>query len=354
VNRFGRALGILLFLRGGRTVSASELARRFEVSPRTIYRDIGALSAVGTPIYAEVGRAGGFRLLDGYFLPPVMFTLGEATSLLIGLALLDRLRAKPFAGELETAAAKLVAALPSHLQTTLAQARRLIGFEAVPSDLLHPEPAAPGEGDEKAEAGAITTFLQALFAGRAVALTYHSPYRGREEAQAVAPYGVFGDRDRWYLVGRRLDQDATTIADEKPRLWRADRVLAITQQTRLAAIPPTFDIAQALGRVWLGEAMATWRANAPVAIRMTSAQAERLRQDWYYGRARFEPCGEPGAGDNVMMTIGESDRDAVFALLRWLGPGAELVSPMEWRAAFAAEVRGMLASYEDASSSRLT
>jgi len=352
VNRFGRALGILLFLRGGRTVSASELARRFEVSPRTIYRDIEALSAVGAPIYAEVGRAGGFRLLDGYFLPPVMFTLGEATSLLIGLALLDRLRAKPFAGELETAAAKLVAALPSHLQTTLAQARRLIGFEAIPSDLLHPELAAPGEGDEKAEVGAITTFLQALFAGRAVALTYHSPYRGREEAQAVAPYGVFGDRDRWYLVGRRLDQDATTVADEKPRLWRADRVLAITQQTRLAPIPPTFDIAQALGRVWLGEAMATWRANAPVAIRMTSAQAERLRQDWYYGRARFEPCGEPGAGDNVMMTIGESDRDAVFALLRWLGPGAVLVSPVEWRAAFAAEVRGMLASYEDASSSR--
>lgn len=75
MNRLDRALGILLWLRCRKTVSAAELAKQFEVFQRTIYRDIETLSELGIPVYAEMGRAGGFRLLDGYFLPPVMFSV---------------------------------------------------------------------------------------------------------------------------------------------------------------------------------------------------------------------------------------------------------------------------------------
>src|SRR5690348_4216047 len=102
MNRFDRALAILLLLRSGKTLSAPELARRLEVSTRTIYRDIETLSTVGVPVYAETGREGGFRLLEGYFLPPIAFSVGEATSLITGLAMLERLRARPFATELDS------------------------------------------------------------------------------------------------------------------------------------------------------------------------------------------------------------------------------------------------------------
>jgi predicted DNA-binding transcriptional regulator YafY len=352
MDRFSRALGILLFLRVRKTVSASELARRFEVSTRTIYRDIAALSAVGVPIYAELGRTGGFRLLDGYFLPPVMLSIGEATSLLTGLAFLARLRAKPFTSELETAAHKLLATLPDHLRATLARAQPLIGFEPIPSDIFHPEPGDPttlpdervrrgtasSSSDTIHEANVITTFLSCLFERHAAALTYRSPYRACQEAEVVAPYGVFWDRDRWYLVGRRLDQE------EAPRLWRADRVLSIARQPQQIPVPPTFDVTQLLGRMWLTEAMAHWMTNAPTVNRMSRAQAKRLKQDWYYGHARFDDH----ESDEVVMTFGESDRRIVFALLRWLGPGAELLSPEAWRVAFTTEMRAMLAPYEEA------
>src|SRR5260370_34031847 len=66
MNRFERALGILLHLRSGKEISASDLAQRLEVSRRTIYRDMDVLSTLGVPIYAERGHAGGFRLLEGY------------------------------------------------------------------------------------------------------------------------------------------------------------------------------------------------------------------------------------------------------------------------------------------------
>jgi len=339
MNRFDRALGMLLLLRSGRTLSATELARRFEVSPRTIYRDIETLSAVGVPVYAEQGRAGGFRLVEGYFLPPITFSAGEATSLLTGLALLRRLRARPFPVDLDAAGAKLLAALPEHLRRTLAETERIIGFEATPHDSFHPDltesATAPDDQVAAIESQVITTFLQCILDRHTVALEYRAPHRA-PAGHVLAPDGLLWDRDRWYLIARRMDRN------EAPRLWRADRVLAIARHIQSSDAAPPFDIAQLLGRRWLDDAMAQWAAQAPVSIRMTPAQAAHLKRDWYYGHARFD---EHRQGD-VLMTFGESDRQVVFALLRWLGPGAELIAPESWRAAFAADVRALLAPYD--------
>ena len=344
MNRLDRALGILLVLRTGTTVSAAELAQRFEVSPRTIYRDIDALGAIGVPVYAEMGRAGGFRLVEGYFLPPIMFAVGEATALLVGLTLLRRLRATPFAAELETAGHKLLAAVPEHLRTLLAQAQQIIGFEAIPADLFHPERADPQQSVEKSEAAAsheslvLSTFLQSLFERKTVAMLYRSPYRTTTSQHVVVPCGLVWDRDRWYLVGKRAS------GEEELRLWRADRVVAVQQHEPQAEAQPAFDVRQLLGRRWLRSAMEQWAESEPVVIRLTRAQAERLKQDWYYRHARFEDLTDGGA----QMSLGEDDRAIVLELLRWLGPGAELIEPNAWRADLRAELAAMLAVYADA------
>jgi predicted DNA-binding transcriptional regulator YafY len=346
MNRFDRTLGLLLLLRGGRVWSATELAGRFGVSARTIYRDVETLSALGVPVYAEMGRTGGFRLLQGYFLPPVMFSLGEAISLLLGLTLLGGLRSKPFAAELGTAEQKLLAAVPEGLRATLAEARKVIGFEAAPGDAFHPEPANPEPATDRAgapvpgEDGVVGTFLQAVLDRRAVSLRYRSPYRPAAGQVTVEPLGLFWDRDRWYLAGRRLGH---AERGETPRLWRADRVLAIEPRSMQVGPDPGFDVRRLLGRAWLGEAMARWREEAPVRIRLTRRQAERLRQDWYYRHADYAWLSE----DACVMTFGEGDREVVLELLRWLGPGAELLEPAAWREAFRGELARMLAVYAE-------
>jgi hypothetical protein len=182
MHRLDRALGILLLLRSGKTVSATALAERFEVSTRTIYRDLGLLSALGVPLYAEQGRNGGYRLLEGYFLPPVMFTTGEATALLLGLTMLRALRGTLFAADLATAEQKLIATLPEHLRGALAHLPELIGFESIPADLFHPEWTPEGNtatapDPAMGESEVVTTFLQARFTDRIVTIGYFSPYR---------------------------------------------------------------------------------------------------------------------------------------------------------------------------------
>lgn len=341
MNRLDRALGILLLLRGGATLSAAALARHFEVSPRTIYRDVEALSAIGVPVYAEMGRNGGFRLSKGYFLPPIMFSRGEATALLVGIAMLRRLRATPFAADLETAARKVIAALPESFHTAITSAQRAIGFEAIPADPLHPERAAklesPEASDPLQEAHVLSVFLQAIVDTTMVSLRYQPPDEYAERAITMSPRGLVWDRDRWYLVGTRPDRA------ENYRLWRADRVRSIKAETTPAQGNASFDIHTVLDRRWLDAAMAQWATEAPVTLALTRRQAEQLQTDWYYRHARFADL----ADGRVAMTFGEDDQAVVFTLLRWLGPGAQLLEPQAWRAAWRAELHALWQAAEE-------
>ena len=339
--RFERMLGILLFLRGGQTVPAAALARRFEVSARTIHRDLKTLEAAGVPIYAERGRDGGFRLVEGYFLPPLMFSRGEAIALLLGLALLRRLHARPFPAELDTVERKLLAVVPAPMRAPLERASAMIGFEELPHDIFHPELGsdrpAQGPGGEH-ESATISAFLQAILDGTPIRLRYRSPYRREEEEAIVTPLGLVWDRDRWYLAGQPEDRPRDA------RVWRADRVAGIAplrSHRANRADMAAFDVQGLLGRRWLGTAMDLWRQRSPVTIRLSGAQAERLRRDWYYQHARYEQAEE----GTVVMTFGEDNRTTVLELLRWLGPDAELLEPAAWREEMREDLRRMLASY---------
>jgi WYL domain len=107
------------------------------------------------------------------------------------------------------------------------------------------------------------------------------------------------------------------------RHWRADRVVWIALGERLPVAERVFDVRSQLGRAWLETAMADWADDGPVRIKMTAAHVARLERDWYCGRARFD--SEPDG--TALMTYGEDNLQAVFSVLRWLGPGAELVAP---------------------------
>jgi predicted DNA-binding transcriptional regulator YafY len=339
MKELDRTLGILLLLRGGRAVSATELAERFEVSSRTVYRDIETLSSLGVPVYAEMGRKGGFRLKEGYFLPPVTLGPEEAASLLLGLILMRRLRVVPFPKEADFAERKLLAALPPETRATMERAARFIGFERVPADLLHPERDDPQAGlgpEPSAESEFVGAFLRALLSRSRVMLTYRSPYREGEVPREVDPLGLLWDRDRWYLAGRPAG-----VAGEA-RLWRADRVLAMGPGRSMPPLDSDFDAAELLDRAWLRRAMDRWREESPARIAMSLEQAERLKRDWFYGTARFE-AEEDG---RVVMSYGEYHPEAAADLVRWLGPGAELLEPREWRAIVAAGLRALLEAHE--------
>src|SRR5262249_57641812 len=86
------------------------------------------------------------------------------------------------------------------------------------------------------------------------------------------PLGLLWDRDRWYLIGRKLDAGESAGAH---RYWRADRIVAIERSTFRSRETAGFDVRHHLGRTWLGGAMTEWAKRSPVRIPMGRQQAAR-------------------------------------------------------------------------------
>jgi len=201
VNRTDRLYAIVEELRAtapGRR-SARALADRFEVSVRTIERDVSALQQAGVPIYADTGRSGGYALDKARTLPPMNFTPAEAVA--VGIAL-GRTGGAPFARSARTALLKIVAAMSA---ADGAEARRL-------AERIHF--LVPEEPDERASVPAVVE--EAVTVRQVVRLAYVDR-NGTETERDVEPVAfVSGVRD-WYLIGWcRLR--------EGPRLFRVDRI----------------------------------------------------------------------------------------------------------------------------------
>src|SRR5690554_7087819 len=105
INRFDRIIAIFIQLQSKRLVKAQELADRFQVSLRTIYRDIRSLEASGIPIVGEAGN--GYSLMEGYRLPPIVFTKEEAASFIAAEKLMQQFTDKGLVSSHESAMQKV-------------------------------------------------------------------------------------------------------------------------------------------------------------------------------------------------------------------------------------------------------
>lgn len=134
MTRTERLFAMAEYLRGRRTgVTADILARRFEVTVRTVYRDLDALRDASMPLSAERGRGGGYALDASYALPPVNFTAREAALLVaIGRHAVD-MRLLPFVETLESALDKVRSALSKSAQRELVARVRELSFIGVPA-----------------------------------------------------------------------------------------------------------------------------------------------------------------------------------------------------------------------------
>jgi predicted DNA-binding transcriptional regulator YafY len=128
-----RVLAMLELLQARHQLSGAELAAGLGVDQRTIRRYALRLADLGIPVTAERGRYGGYRLLPGYRLPPLMLTDDEAAAVVIGLLAAERL-GQPVAG-MPTALAKIQRVLPTALAERVAALRQTLGFTQVTRSL---------------------------------------------------------------------------------------------------------------------------------------------------------------------------------------------------------------------------
>jgi predicted DNA-binding transcriptional regulator YafY len=299
------AIGLLLETHG--QMSARALADHFEVSLRTIHRDIDTLAAAGVPVYAERGRTGGFRLLEGYRMQPTGLTANEAASLFLA-ALPGAAEDLGLGPELAAAELKLVAALPATLRPGAGMVR----------DRIHVD--APGWFGDDDEPSYLPQVADAVWNQRAIQVRYRR-WEGEVE-RTLCPLGLVLKGGVWYLVAN---------AGSQTRTYRVSRVLALTVLPESFERPSGFD----LGAYWQASSagflqrLYTERTRirlSPRGLRMLPYMFDRTVHDAVQASA-----SAPDARGWVEAEMPvEAGPDAVTSLLR-LGAEVEVLGPSTLR-----------------------
>lgn len=219
--RADRLLSILLMLQNRGKLTAGELAAQLEVSERTIYRDMDALSTAGIPVYCERGPGGGCGLLESYRTNLTGLTREEVRALFM-LSIPSPLQQLGVDQDLRAAMLKLSAALPDILRPegTRAQARIHLDSTA----WFQPQQPAPH----------LDTVQQALWSDRYLDLTYRLPF-GAQANHVVAPYGLVAKSNQWHLVCAR---------DDSIYVLQVSDILDARLTEGSFELPPIFDLAK--------------------------------------------------------------------------------------------------------------
>lgn len=204
MNRFDRIVSILVHLQSRRIVAAKDIAERFGISLRTVYRDIRTLEQAGVPIVSEAGI--GYSLMNGYKLPPVVFNREEAIALMTAEKFVSKLTDTHTQKAYESALFKIKAVLSNEDKELLSTANDKIAF--LENRFL------PKNRNESLN---IPEILNAIAGKNVMEMLYESGVKQESVRRNVEPAGIFSQGEKWYLVAYcRLRKDY--------RHFRIDRI----------------------------------------------------------------------------------------------------------------------------------
>ena len=298
------SIQILLQLRGQQTAEA--LAEEFEVSVRTIYRDIDALSAAGIPVYADRGPGGGFALLDGYRTRLTGLASAESEALLM-IGLLDQARALGLGDAAKSARDKLLAALP--LGSAREASRIAARFHLDPLDWYRTAEPAPH----------LPVLARAVLDQAQVAINYES-WAGQRD-RFVNPLGLVIKAGSWYLVG--------AVGDDI-RTYKVANIRSLVAHNTPFERPEGFDLASH----WSQSLERFERSLRPLAarIRLSETGCARLARQGAFAADALAVAIPDSCQGWVIIDLPIESLEQAALMLLGIGPEVEIVAPDTLRA----------------------
>jgi|SRR5581483_9331976 len=315
--RADRLLSILLLLQVHRRLTARELAKRLEVSERTILRDMDALSASGVPVTAERGQAGGWGLLDDYQTKLTGLSAAEIQALFLSgpPRLMADLGLKQ---PQEAALIKLEASLPASARGQAEFARRSILIDS------------SGWRDPAESIACLPVLLDALCRDVQVRFVYRRVL-GEAGERTVDPLGLVAKGSVWYLVAQ---------TEEGPRTYRVSRLAEAAALEQPCRRPPEFDLA-----TYWQTAATEFRDKLPRFYATYLVEPGVMRWVRYRGWRLEE---EKLEGDRVRVRLRFDAEEEALQFALSFGGAVEAIEPGELRAKVLAGARAIIERYREA------
>ena len=308
VMRADRLITLLIILQTRGRTSARQLAKELEVSERTIYRDVLALSAAGIPIYSETGCNGGFALVDRYRTNLTGLTEKEARALFM-LSIPTPLAELGVAEELRAALLKLSAAMPDFQRSNGERVRQRIYIDSS-GWRLNDKPVP-----------FLQTVHQALWDDRKLLVSYR-PVFPVQVQYLVEPLGLVAKGGIWHLVFRR---------QERARVIRLSELLNVQASDERFVRPVGFDLAS-FWESWCIEVDALsdqFKARVRAAPKIIPELVRSLGEDILAQRDASKPGEDP---EWIELELAFETFEAARQKLLGLGRAVEILAPLPLRA----------------------
>ncbi|MGC5001506.1 helix-turn-helix transcriptional regulator [Streptomyces sp. NPDC004044] len=312
--RAARLIKMVLLLQSRPAMTAAELARELEVSERTITRDAQALSEAGVPVYADRGRAGGYRLVGGYRTRLTGLARNEAEALFLS-GLPSALREMGLEDAASAARLKVSAALLPSLRDASDTAAQRFHLDA------------PGWYQEPVTPELLPAVAEAVWDDRMVKARYRRGGPGSEVERELAPYGLVLKAGVWYVCAR---------AGTDFRVYRIDRFAAVAVTDERFVRDEDFD----LPGFWDERAAQFARSilRTEVTVRVSEAGVGRLPHlvDRSAALDALDAAGPPDADGWRTVVLPVESLDVAYSQLLALGPELEVLEPAALRTRFGA------------------
>lgn len=300
-NKSTRLITLIMLLQRKPNQKASALAKELGISVRSLHRYFNQLEEMGIPVYAERGPHGGFSLVRGYKMPPLVFTPEEAVAVYLGTNLVETIWGNLYAEDAQGALAKLDNVLPDEQLNEIEWAQRSLVTTAT-NQINHEEVA---ERLEK--------LRRAIREHRTVTCIYHTAGEASSETRTIHPYTLLHRWGWWYVV-------AYCTLREDMRAFRIDRMHKLTLNDSTFNKADDFDIQAYLENEFNNQPLYTIRLRfAP--------QLESIAHEY---RAMWQSREKDSDGKTIV-SYQAPDLTWPTRQIISFGPGVEVLEPVQLR-----------------------
>ena len=339
--RAARLIKMVLLLQSRSAMTAAELARELEVSERTVTRDAQALSEAGVPVYADRGRAGGYRLIGGYRTRLTGLARTEAEALFLS-GVPGALREMGLEDTASAARLKVSAALLPALRDAPRTAAQRFHLDA---PAWFSEPPTPES---------LSAVAEAVWDDRPILARYRRGPGDTDVERVLEPYGLVLKAGVWYLCARVPEHAGPGTGPF--RVYRVDRFTSVEvsgHRDPVSGQGPderfTRDADFDLPAFWeeRAEQFARSILRAEVVVRLSAEGVRRLPYavDPVSARDALSAGGAPDERGRVTVTLAVESAEVAHAQLAALGPEAEVLAPPELRARFTRDAQRLGSLY---------
>lgn len=283
---------MMWYIQNKKEFTAQELADRFQLSIRSVYRYITDLADLGLYVDSKKGRNGGFTVLANQVLPPVLFTEDEITALYFAIQSLQNFAEFPFRMDTVTAGEKLLAVVPAKLKNKLQHLEEHFQLSA-PKQIV--------------ENSFLSELMRAAMDKSKIMIHYHSPKR--QSVKTLEPIGIYANNGFWYLFAFDPENNET-------RHYRADR---ITQVKILEEAAETI--------LTLAELNTEFTPKQP--LNMVVELTEKGVKQCLENRYLYKGITSEKEGGRLEMLVARRDIPYTATYLLLLGKEAKVIEPQE-------------------------